>query len=75
MMACCARLVAAAAVSAGLAAASCAAATGYDPSRYEGAPAEAVTADPETRPLPRSRRTKMLDPRSPLAADAATSEP
>jgi hypothetical protein len=45
----------------------CASASGYDPSRYEGAsPVTQGSADPETAALPQSKRPKMLDPRSPL---------
>jgi len=44
--------------------------SGYDESKYttKSSDAGTMSADPETTPLPRTRPTKMLDPRSPLDA-------
>ena len=52
-----------------LLAAACAAASGYDPSRYE-TPADAGAIDPETEALPKTKRTRLYDPRSEFPRDA-----
>jgi hypothetical protein len=51
----------------------CAGASGYDASRYEksSTPASSASAEPDTAPIPvPSRRSRLVDPRSPLDASA-----
>lgn len=52
-----------------LAVTACAAANGYDPDRYESAPPPSVI-DPETQALPKTKRTRLYDPRNEFPRDA-----
>jgi hypothetical protein len=52
----------------------CAAASGYDPNRYDNTPTPSASADTETEPLPPPRkRPRLFDPRA-AVADAGRAE-